>query len=232
MIGLTRLLTILIEENPSAFARPFMPPGAQIEVSGWFQPRGMSRTSHLHRTLLLKVNGKPRLLHTRFQIAPSTDVALGIFDVHTALARQLFEAGRGLGNMPITSALVQLAGDESLVPRFGAIRTSAEDEAFAGVRYRIEPLYQMSTRQLRRRGRHFWTLFSPLTRDATEDTLLGEMEALSRSTTSFERLELSFAFMARMADLDGRARGLREPIEAYWRRLSQTRVGGRRASCS
>ncbi len=218
MSALPRLLTQMIDQHPQAFARPFSPAGSRVEVSGWFKADGLDGHDDLHKVLVVRINGKPGLLHVKLQPAPFAELAAEMFDVHTRLARQLHavRADRGL---PIVSAVAQLTGPPHVVARFGQLQTSPEGAPFSGLHFQIDPIFCRSVNQLSSRGAGLWGAFAPLARDADPDRLWRQLIAMSAVITDPARLRLTFDLMGHLADLDPERRHLRETVEAFARHL-------------
>ena len=207
------LTTLLPEQLVSAYVEG----GEPFEVEGLYETQFAFVERRLDRNVVFKVAGERRVLHVEFQHAPGRDLGFRVFEYHAMLAMALHNSKTHRGT-PITSIVVLLTGPRTRPPVSGEFQTSPQhpEAPWCGVRFVIDPLYDLTVADLLDRKEPFWLLFAPLTRDASESTLEAVVERLEQlSELGWRRedvAELATA-MVLMGEVDQRNRGLDTVLE-------------------
>src|SRR5262249_31441836 len=109
-----------------------------------------------------------------YHVLPALSLGDGLAAAAAAQARAKGAAPRGRAEEPVApeiprieSTLVLLSGREEPWPAEGEFRTSPESGLYAGVKFRIEPVYQRTVEELEAKGSPVWMMFAPLAVDAT-----------------------------------------------------------------
>jgi hypothetical protein len=213
---------------PEQLSRALLPPGCVIATATWLDTQVTSRQRRLDRAIDVRIaDGDRRVLHNEWQLRMESDVPFRVFEYHTLLVFSLMDElaaaksaaakvgvtlPEGAMKLPrVESTVVLLSGREEAWPEKGDFRTSPDDGPYAGVGFRIEPVYQRTLAEIAARGSLLWLIFAPLAVDATPEGMAKVVEDLRREASPREFEELSVA-LAVMADADKRRRGLREVI--------------------
>ncbi len=213
---------------PEQLCRGLLPPDCVITTATTLDTQVTSRQRRLDRAIDVRIaGGERRVLHNEWQLRMEADVPFRVFEYHTLLVFALMDeliaaksaaaktgvapAEAAMNLPPVESTVVVLSGREEPWPEEGAFRTSPDDAPYAGVGFRIEPVYQRTVAQLAAKGSLLWMIFAPLAIDATPDGMAEVIEGLRRDASPREFEELSIALTV-MADADKRRRGLRDVI--------------------
>ncbi|MFO0646162.1 MAG: hypothetical protein U0326_07980 [Polyangiales bacterium] len=190
-------------------------PTASVRDAQWIETQFTRRARRLDRALRVEVDGRPEVHHVEWAWRWSRRIPYRMFEYHAMLAMALHEEDAQRA-VPIRSTVVLLSGRERPWPAACEYRTSAEGAPFAGVRVRVDAVYQQSIEALRARGSELWLAFAPLALDADERgvrRVAGEL--CERVRDEGELAELAAA-MAVFAEVDGRRRGLGPRVEAMF----------------
>jgi hypothetical protein len=199
---------------PEQLARALLAPGTVITEARWFETQVTSRQRRLDRAIEVVADGTRSIEHNELQLEMEADTPFRLYEYHTLTALALVDATPAGATPPrIRSTLVLLSGREKPWPEYGEYRTSPEGEAFSGVRFRIDAVYQRTVAELEARGSPLWMIFAPLAVDADPERMKAVLDKLRAETSPREFGELAVA-LAVVAAKDKRQRGLRQGILA------------------
>ena len=200
---------------PDAMARALTDPAAIVRDAQWIETQFTRRARRLDRALRVEVNGRPEVQHVEWAWRWSRRLPLRMFEYHAMLAMAL-HAELGDEAPPIRSAVVLLSGRERAWPSLCELRTSPLDAEFAGLRVRLDAVYQQRIEALRARGSELWLAFAPLAVDADERSVRRVVDELRERVRDEAQLAELAAAMTVFAQVDGRRRGLAERVEAMF----------------
>lgn len=209
-----RTLRHVAQRFPDELARALLPEARSLTEIAWTDTQLASRERRLDKSLYVVADGEARVEHAEWQLRWSRGLLARMFEYHALLTIALRDAAKPGERVPsVRSTVVLLGGREAPWPAVMRYRTTPRGEAFSGLRVRVEAVYQRSLAELAARGSAFWMAFAPLAVDATPDAMVAVVKHLRAKTTTARFEELAVTMQV-LADADGRARGLREPITA------------------
>ncbi len=199
---------------PEQLARALLPRGTVITAATWYETQVTSRQRRLDRALDVVADGTRRIEHNELQLSMEADTSFRVYEYHTMTSLALAdETPAGQPPPRIRSTLVLLSGREKPWPEHGEYRTSPEGEAFSGVTFQIDAVYQRTVAELEARESPLWMVFAPLSIDANPQRMEHVLAKLRAENTPRDFGELSAALTV-VAAKDKRQRGLRSAILA------------------
>jgi hypothetical protein len=199
---------------PEQLARALLPRGTVITAATWYETQVTSRQRRLDRALDVVADGTRRIEHNELQLEMEGDTSFRVYEYHTMTSLALAaETPAGQPPPRIRSTLVLLSGREKPWPEHGEYRTSPEGEAFSGVTFQIDAVYQRTVAELEARESPLWMVFAPLAIDASPERMEHVLARLRAESTPRDFGELAAALTV-VAAKDKRQRGLRSAILA------------------
>jgi predicted transposase YdaD len=188
-------------------ARMLLGREASIRRVEWGETQVVSRQRRLDRVLCVDdERGRRSLLHIEWTMRLNARVRERAAQYHmdaiwTARRdeRQLPQEQRRR-RVSVESMVVVLTGRKKRWPKYGKYQTSPKGRRFSGVRFRIEAVYQMTVRELEKKGELFWLVFVPLACDSDEPKLRQTVKRMRDEATEEEFVELIGAMLS-MAQL-------------------------------
>lgn len=201
---------------PEALARALAAPTATVRSARWIETQLTVRNRNLDRALRVEVDGTTRVQHVEWAWRWTRTLSYRMFEYHAMLAMSLRADAKGGRVLPVESAVVLLSGRERPWPRWGSYCTSLADAPFAGVRFRVDAVYQQRVDALRDRASPLWLAFAPLAVDADAGRLAEVARELTAGVRDDARLADLAAAMTVLAEADGRGRGLASGLAALF----------------
>jgi hypothetical protein len=208
-------LRVVSRRFPEALARALTSPEASVRAAQWIETQFTRRARRLDRALQVEVDGRVEVHHVEWAWRWSRRIPYRMFEYHTMSAMALHDEDAPQ-TPPIRSVVVLLSGRERSWPAECEHRTSPLDAPFAGVRVRVDAVYQQPIEALRARGSELWMAFAPLALDADERGVRRVADELRERVPDEALLAELAAAMTVFAEVDGRRRGLGPRIEAMF----------------
>lgn len=184
---------------PEALTPFVVAPWETVASFEWTETQIALRQKRLDRTLMVKMGaGEFRWLHIEWTDRLNRRMFERMAEYHwdlSLVAMQDAATRRKNGDKDarpvwIESVVVVLNGRKKPWPMFGAYRSSAPNQRFSGVRFRIEAVYQKTVEELASMGSVFWLAFVPLARDVDEEKLRHVINTLRCAADDYDFAEL------------------------------------------
>lgn len=192
-------------------ARGLLAQDLPIEVIGWVDTQVTAIERRLDKAMLLRIAGHERALHVEFEVDPSGELPERVYEYQALLFFALRD-GSARSVPPVKSVVIVLRGRREALQAEGEHRTAWPDDAFSGARFAIEPVYQRSVAELRRRRGLVWLVFTPLARDATAEAIRSVLDEIRASVPKPDERADIYSAMAALADLKPWGYSLRREI--------------------